>query len=76
METNQINGNGKKVSFNIGDALHLIQIAILLISIGIVYEKFNIILDTTATHSDQLNRIEHYLSAKDSKYWRDSRQDK
>jgi hypothetical protein len=65
-----MNGDGK---WNAGDFLHLLQIAMLLISIGAFYEKFTTAVDTMATHSQQLNRIEHYLSSKDSHYWDESR---
>lgn len=70
------NGNGsdrRKVTFNFGDALHVIQIAILLMSLGIMYEKFQIVQETTEKHSNSLDRIEHYLSSKDKDYWKDSR---
>jgi hypothetical protein len=58
-----------------GDTLHIIQIAVLLISIGIVYEKFDANSLVTAIHTQQLNRIEHYLSAHDPKYWDESKKD-
>ena len=57
-----------------GDLLHLVQIGVLLISIGIVYEKFDQNQKVTSTHTDQLNRIEHYLSSQDAHYWDKSRQ--
>ena len=65
------NGRG----WNLGDALHIVQIAVLLISIGIVYEKFDIFTAQVSIHTQQLNRIEHYLSSKDPDYWNKSRRD-
>lgn len=65
-----MNGDGK---WNMGDGLHLLQIAILLIAIGVAYEKFDENTKVTGTHTEQLNRIEHYLSSKDSRYWDESR---
>jgi hypothetical protein len=64
-------GNGK--FWNLGDTLHLIQIAVLLISLGVIYEKFDIFTSQVTTHTRQLDRIEHYLSSKDSHYWDASR---
>jgi hypothetical protein len=61
--------------WNLGDALHILQIAVLLVSIGIVYAKFDANAITTGVHTEQLNRIEHYLSSKDPNYWKDSRKD-
>lgn len=67
----EIGGKG----WNFGDLLHLVQIAVLLISIGIVYEKFDANAAVTNVHTEQLNRIEHYLSSKDPEYWSQSRKD-
>lgn len=66
------NGDIKKL--NIGDILHLLEIAVLLISIGISYEKFNEAASQVTEHSQALNRIEHYLSSKDAQYWKLSRE--
>ena len=68
--------NGDRHQWNIGDALHLVQIAILLISLGKAYEKFDANAQVTGKHTEQLDRIEHYLSSRDSKYWEDSRKDR
>lgn len=59
--------NGSR--WNLGDGLHVLQIAILLVSIGVAYEKFTESTTQVSIHTQQLNRIEHYLSSKDSKYW-------
>jgi len=67
--------NGDKYIWNLGDLLHLLQIAVLFISIGIVYAKFDANAVITNVHTQQLDRIEHYLSAHDSNYWRDSKKD-
>ena len=56
-------------TWNLGDLLHLVQIAVLLISIGIVYEKFDIFTAQVAVHTQQLDRIERYLSSNDPEYW-------
>jgi hypothetical protein len=64
---------GPDQKFNLGDLLHIIQIAVLLVSIGIVYEKFDANAAVTATHTQQLDRIERYLSSEDSDYWIKSR---
>lgn len=61
--------------FNIGDFLHVVQIGILLVSLGMIYEKFQQTLDLTGTHSRQLNRIEHYLSSKDPEYWKQTKEE-
>jgi hypothetical protein len=68
-----MDNNGMR--WNLGDALHIFQIAILLIAIGIVYEKFDANAIVTGTHTEQLNRIEHYLSSKDPDYWDHSKRD-
>lgn len=65
--------NGK--GWNLGDALHLLEIAVMLISIGIAYEKFDENARSVLTHTQQLNRIEHYLSAHDTSYWQQSKTD-
>ena len=60
---------------DLGAVLHLLEIAVLLISIGVSYEKFNAATDQVKTNTVQLNRMEHYLSSKDANYWRLSRED-
>lgn len=61
------NGNGHKVNF--GDVVHLIEIATLFVSIGVTYQKFEQTKLQVESHSQSLDRIEHYLSTKDPKYW-------
>ncbi len=61
-------------SINLGDVLHLLEIAVLLISIGISYQKFEEAAAQVRIHTDQLSRVEHYLSSKDPDYWRLSRE--
>ena len=67
--------NGDKHEWSLGDLLHLVQIAVLLISIGIIYAKFDANTTVTGIHTQQLNRIEHYLSSRDSHYWDESKKD-
>jgi hypothetical protein len=67
--------NGEGTKWNLGDVLHAFQIALLLLSLGVAYEKFDENTKVTATHTDQLNRIEHYLSSKDADYWNHSKRD-
>ena len=59
---------------NLGDVLHLIQIATLVFTIGIAYQKFDASAVITQTHTQQLDRIEHYLSSRDPEYWNITRQ--
>ena len=59
---------------NIGDVLHLLEIAVLLMSIGVSYAKFTQAANAVEMHAAQLSRIEHYLSSKDPAYWRLSRE--
>lgn len=62
------NGNHSR-SINTGDIIHIVQIAVLLMSLGIMYEKFQVTETQVQTHTNQLNNIEHYLSSKDPNYW-------
>jgi hypothetical protein len=57
-------------SFNGGDLLHLVQVVVLIASLGASYEKFQEIQTSVETHNQQLNRIEHYLSSRDNTYWK------
>lgn len=83
METN---GGVRRLNLNLGDILHIAQIVALVVTICAAYYKLdeNAALTTakfdenakvTAAHTQQLNRIEHYLSSKDSEYWNRSRRD-
>ena len=60
---------------NIGDVLHIIQIAVLIASIGVAYERFDQVREAVVTHTRQLDRVEHYLSSKDPEYWQRSREE-
>jgi hypothetical protein len=62
--------NDRRMAFNIGDALHVLQIAVLLIAMGVAYEKFNAAADASSHTADKVERIEHYLSSRDPNYWR------
>lgn len=61
--------------WNLGDALHLLEIAALLLSMGMTYQKFAEASAQVSIHTRQLDRIEHYLSSKDPSYWKASRED-
>jgi hypothetical protein len=44
-------------------------------SIGVVYQKFDIFTAQVSVHTQQLDRIEHYLSSGDPQYWEKSKKD-
>jgi hypothetical protein len=58
---------------NTSDVLHLVQIAVLLISVGVAYEKLDLAVQQSSRTADKIERIEHYLSSKDPEYWRRSK---
>jgi hypothetical protein len=58
------------VRMNFGDWLHLVQLAVLCISLGIAWARFDSAATQVQRHTAQLDRIEHYLSARDPNYWR------
>jgi len=60
---------------NLGDILHILTIITLVFSMGVAYQKFDANTAVTSIHTQQLNRIEHYLSAHDPRYWKDSQKD-
>lgn len=65
----------KKAGLNTGDILHIIQIAVLLISCGVGFAKLQTAETTVQNVADQLNRVEHYLSSHDAKYWQSVKQE-
>lgn len=65
--------NGDRHTWNVGDVLHLIQIAMLLVALGVAYEKFQVMAEQVTATGKQLQRVEHYLSSKDSEYWHRSK---
>lgn len=67
-----MNGDQK---LNFGDWLHIVQIAVLIGSLGVFYQKIDSALHMVGAHAQQLQRIEHYLSSKDTNYWKLSRED-
>lgn len=67
-----MNGDQK---ITLGNWLTILQIALLVGSVGVVYQKVDSALHAVASHTQQLQRIEHYLSSKDSNYWKLSRED-
>jgi hypothetical protein len=62
------NGDGSR-KLNFGDLLHFLEVAVILISIGINFERFEAMAKTSEGHTQALDRIEHYLSSQDPKYW-------
>jgi hypothetical protein len=58
---------------NLGDILHILTIVTLVFSMGVAYQKFDANAIVTNIHTQQLDRIEHYLSSKDKDYWGTSR---
>lgn len=56
--------------FNSGDALHILEIAVLFIGMGMAYQQLKASADQVNQHTHQLDRIEHYLSAHDPNYWK------
>jgi hypothetical protein len=71
METSQIGNKGK---WNIGDFVHFLEVAALLISIGVNYGRFTQIEQEVGAHTRALARIEHYLTSQDKDYWRKAHQ--
>lgn len=63
-----------KPSFNSGDILHLLEVVVLLVGMGVAYDKLQTAADQVANHSRQLDRIEHYLSSRDPEYWQRTRE--
>jgi hypothetical protein len=60
--------------FNFGDILHVLEIAVLLISIGIYWQRLELTMDREVEHGIKLDRIEHYLSSRDANYWKLSKE--
>lgn len=65
----------EKEHINLGDWLHIFQIVVLFISLGILYEKIDMSMQTTNAHTVKIDRIEHYLSSKDANYWKITKDD-
>ncbi len=66
-------GNAKR-GLNLGDVIHIVQILILVGSIGVAYERFDEASRKINELTDQVTRMEHYLSSKDGSYWKLSRE--
>jgi hypothetical protein len=64
----------EKLSFNAGDAIHLLEVVVILVGMGAAYDKLQAAADQVANHSRQLDRIEHYLSSRDPEYWQRTRE--
>jgi hypothetical protein len=59
---------------NFGDWLHLVQIAVLFMSLGMIFSEYRETAAQVRQHTEQLTRIEHYLSSRDPEYWRIARE--
>lgn len=59
----------KKIGLGTGDVLSMLQIAILIASLGVAWAKFQATQDQVTIHTHQLDRVEHYLSSHDPHYW-------
>lgn len=68
-------GNGHRL-WGIAEVLHTIEIAVLLLSLGATYERLQAAAVQVGTLTDDVTRIEHYLSSKDSSYWKLSRENR
>lgn len=68
------NGNGKLI-WNWGDLLHFLEIITVVFYMGVTYAQFKGYAEQVARHTQQLDRIEHYLSSHDATYWPQSKQD-
>lgn len=65
--------NGKPL--NTGDFLHILQIALLVGAMGMAYQQFQEFKTQVQGHTVQLNRVEHYLSSRDPRYWEFTRKE-
>ncbi len=54
---------------NPGDWLHVMEAVVMLITLGMFIRTIQYTEAQVDKHSDQLNRIEHYLSSRDPEYW-------
>jgi hypothetical protein len=59
---------------NWGTITNFLTIAAVILSIGMNYQKFQENAQAVASHSQALQRIEHYLGSKDANYWRETNQ--
>jgi hypothetical protein len=66
---------GNRRSFNRGDWLHLIQIAVMLFSLGIAYAKIQEAAVQSGRNAHTLERVEHYLSSRDPDYWQRAKEE-
>jgi hypothetical protein len=60
---------------NFGDVLHLMEVGMLLASMGAAYAEFQQTAKQVEVHTQQLNRIEHYLSSRDPEYWQRTKEE-
>lgn len=59
----------RKHEFNIGDYLHIFEVAVLVGSMGAAWSTVQQAVTQVKEHTQQLERIEHYLSSRDPEYW-------
>lgn len=59
----------RKLGFNAGDFLHVIEIALVVFAMGKGYQELQEYGRLAQQSASKLDRIEHYLSSKDSAYW-------
>lgn len=62
-------GPSQKVGFNWGDFLHAIEIFLLVLSLGMGYQRMQDGLEQIKQLQTTVTRIDHYLSSKDLRYW-------
>jgi hypothetical protein len=63
-----------KIDGRLTYVLYVIQIVVFIAGFGIAYQRFDDAAKKVEVHTEQLNRVERYLSMKDPDYWRLSRQ--
>lgn len=70
-------GNGYKL--NTGDFLHIFEVVVMIVSFVAAVARFDAKFDQNAAqviiHTQQLNRMEHYLASKDPEYYKRSKDD-
>jgi hypothetical protein len=66
---------GNRRSFNRGDWLHLVQIAVMLFTMGIAWAKIQSAAEQSSRNAHTLERVEHYLSSRDPEYWQRAKEE-
>lgn len=52
-----------------GDIIHIAEFVMMLVTLGMFIQTMKYTAAQVDKHTDQLNRIEHYLSSRDPEYW-------